>query len=167
MFFSYGCGQQWINDNKKCRWIAGNLDCHADVAVWPEAHRLMEHVQGFTGSHWMPPSGKCLCRIAPAAAMVNEFVETTQNTIKTQLLASNNSTFQALVICENFIPQTDPLISSSICQASFKCETPRLELKSSWWFLAIKHCQWTKSKKVVKQSWSSLKSWAHICAHSC
>jgi hypothetical protein len=31
----------------------------------------MEHVQGFTGSHWMLPSGKCLCRIAPAAAMVN------------------------------------------------------------------------------------------------
>jgi hypothetical protein len=45
----------------------------------------MEHVQGFTGSHWMPPSGKCLRRIAPAAAMVNEFVETAQNTNKTQL----------------------------------------------------------------------------------
>jgi hypothetical protein len=40
----------------------------------------MEHIQGFTGSHWMSPSGKCLRRIAPAAAMmVNEFVETTQN----------------------------------------------------------------------------------------
>jgi hypothetical protein len=53
----------------------------------------MEHVQGFTGSHWMSPSGKCLRCIAPAAAMVNEFVETTQNTNKTQLLASNYSTF--------------------------------------------------------------------------
>jgi hypothetical protein len=53
----------------------------------------MEHVQGFAGSHWMPPSGKCLRRIAPAAAMVNKFVETTQNTNKTQLLASNYSTF--------------------------------------------------------------------------
>jgi hypothetical protein len=53
----------------------------------------MEHVQGFTGSHWMPPSGKCLRRIGPAAAMVNEFVETTLNTNKTQLLASNYSTF--------------------------------------------------------------------------
>jgi hypothetical protein len=37
----------------------------------------MEHVQGFTGSHWMPPLGKCLRSNAPAAAMVNEFVETT------------------------------------------------------------------------------------------
>jgi hypothetical protein len=53
----------------------------------------MEHVQGFAGSHWMPPSGKCLLPIAPAAAMVNEFVETTQNTNKTKLLASNYSTF--------------------------------------------------------------------------
>ncbi len=56
----------------------------------------------------MPPSGKCLRRIAPAAAMVNEFVETTQNTNKTQLLASNYSTFWALVISENFIPQNRP-----------------------------------------------------------
>jgi hypothetical protein len=68
----------------------------------------MEHVQGFTGSHWMPPSGKCLRHIAPAAAMVNGFVATTQNTNKTQLLASNYSTFQALVISENFIPQNGP-----------------------------------------------------------
>ena len=72
------------------------------------SHHPMEHVQGFTGSHWMPPSGKCLRRIAPAAAMVNEFVETTQNTNKTQLLASNYSTFRALVISENFIPQNGP-----------------------------------------------------------
>jgi hypothetical protein len=57
----------------------------------------------------MPPSGNCLRRIAPAAAMVNEFVETTQNTNKTQLLvASNYGTFRALVVCENFIPQNGP-----------------------------------------------------------
>jgi hypothetical protein len=42
-------------------------------------------IQGFTQSHWMPPLGECLRRIAPAAAMVDEFVETTQNTNKTQL----------------------------------------------------------------------------------
>jgi hypothetical protein len=46
----------------------------------------------------MPPLGKCLRRITPAAAMVNEFVETTQNTNKTQLLASNYGTFQSLVV---------------------------------------------------------------------
>jgi hypothetical protein len=56
----------------------------------------------------MPPSGKCLRHIAPAAAMFNEFVETTQNTNKTQLLPSNYGTFRALVVCENFVPQNRP-----------------------------------------------------------
>jgi hypothetical protein len=56
--------------------------CHGDAAVRRGAHRPIEHVQGFTGSHWMPPLGKCLRRIAPAAAMVNEFVETTQTLTK-------------------------------------------------------------------------------------
>jgi hypothetical protein len=40
----------------------------------------------------MQPLGECLRRIAPAAAMVDEFVETTQNTNKTQLLPSNYCT---------------------------------------------------------------------------
>jgi hypothetical protein len=33
----------------------------------------MEHIQGFTQSHWMLPSVECLRRIAPAATTVNEF----------------------------------------------------------------------------------------------
>jgi hypothetical protein len=33
----------------------------------------MEHIQGFTGSQWMPPLVDCLRRIALAAAMVNKF----------------------------------------------------------------------------------------------
>jgi hypothetical protein len=37
-------------------------------------HHLIEHIQGFTWSHWMPPSGKCLRCVAPAATMVDEFV---------------------------------------------------------------------------------------------
>jgi hypothetical protein len=52
-----------------------------------------------------------------------------------------------LVFCENFNPKTNPLLSSLIWQVSFKCETPRLELKSSRSFLAIKHFQGTKSTK--------------------
>jgi len=107
MFFSYVGGQQWIGDNKKCRQITGDFNCHGDAAVRLGAHCPIEHVQGFTRSHWMPPSGKCLRCIAPAAAMVNKFVETTQNTNKTHLLAS---TFRALalVISENFIPLNKP-----------------------------------------------------------
>jgi hypothetical protein len=40
--------------------------------------------------------------------MVNKFVETIQNTNKTQLLASNYGTFRALVVSENFITQNGP-----------------------------------------------------------
>ena len=88
MLFSYGSGQQRINDNEKCRQIARDFDCHADAAVRRGAHRPMEHIRGFTQSHWMQPSGECLRRIALAAAMVDEFVETTQNTNKNLFLAN-------------------------------------------------------------------------------
>jgi hypothetical protein len=97
MLFSYGGGQQRIDDNEKFRQIAGNFDCNADAAVQRGENCPMKHIQGYTGSHWMPPSGECQRQIAPAAPMVNKFVETTQNTNKTQLLATNYSTFQSLV----------------------------------------------------------------------
>jgi hypothetical protein len=41
-------------------------------------------------------------------AMVDEFEWNTQNTNKSQLLASNYGTFWSLVDCENFNPKTDP-----------------------------------------------------------
>jgi hypothetical protein len=73
MLFSYVSGQQRISNNKKCRRIAGDFDCHADAAVRRGADRPMEHIQGFTRSHWMPPSGECSHCIAAAAAMVDDF----------------------------------------------------------------------------------------------
>jgi hypothetical protein len=79
MLFSYCFGQQQIIDNTKCRQIAGNFDCHTDAAVRRGAHRSIEHLQGFTWSHWMLPSGKCLHCIAPVATKVDKFVETTQH----------------------------------------------------------------------------------------
>jgi hypothetical protein len=48
MFFSYGSGQQHMNDKEKCRQIARDFDCHADAAVQRGSHRLVEHIQGFT-----------------------------------------------------------------------------------------------------------------------
>jgi hypothetical protein len=48
----------------------------------------MGHIRGFTQSHWMQPSGECLRCIAPAAAMVEEIIETTQNTNKKLFLAN-------------------------------------------------------------------------------
>jgi hypothetical protein len=56
-----------IDETKNAGKLTGN------AAVRSGAHRPMEHIQGFTRSHWMPPSGVCLRRIAPAAAMVDEF----------------------------------------------------------------------------------------------
>ena len=73
MLFSYGCGQQWNRQQQKCRQIDDDFDGHGDAAVRREAHRPMEHIQGFTRSPWMPPSGECLRRIAPVAAMVDNF----------------------------------------------------------------------------------------------
>ena len=92
LFINVG-GQQQIGNNQKCRRIAGDFDCHEDAVVRCGVHRLMEHIPGFTQSHWMPPLGKCLRCIAPAAVMVDEFVETTLNNKKTQLLPSNYGTF--------------------------------------------------------------------------
>jgi hypothetical protein len=52
-------------------------------------HRPMEHIQGFTRSHWMLPLGECLRRIALVAVTVDELVENTQNTNKKLFSASN------------------------------------------------------------------------------
>jgi hypothetical protein len=35
----------------------------------------MDHIRGFTRSHWMQPSGECLRRIAPAAAMATNLLK--------------------------------------------------------------------------------------------
>ncbi len=88
MLFNYLNGWQQIDSNKKCRWIDGNFDCHGNAVVQRVAHRPMDHIRGFTQSHWMQPLGKCLRRIAPAPAMVDEFIETTQNTNKKVFLAN-------------------------------------------------------------------------------
>ncbi len=85
-------GDNRNDNNEKCRESAGDFDHHADAAVQCGAHHPMEHIPGFTRSHWMLPLGKCLRRIAPAAATVNEYIENTQNTNKKLFLASNCST---------------------------------------------------------------------------
>ncbi len=45
MLFSHGSGQQRIDDNKKCRRIAGDFDGRGDAAVQRKAHCPMEHIQ--------------------------------------------------------------------------------------------------------------------------
>jgi len=48
-----------IDATKKCMQLDDNFDDHAYAAVRRGAHRPMKHIQGFTRSHWMPPSGEC------------------------------------------------------------------------------------------------------------
>ena len=105
---AYGCGQQRNRRDKKCRQIDDDFDDHADAAVRRGAHRLIEHIQGFTQSHWMLPLGEGLMRIALAAAKVIKIGGKHKNTNKTQLLASNYGTNQSLVVYEKFIPQNGP-----------------------------------------------------------
>jgi len=62
-----------ISVTKKCRQIDDDFDGHGDAAVRRGAHHPMEHIQGFTRSQWMPPSGECSHRIAAAVAMVDDF----------------------------------------------------------------------------------------------
>jgi hypothetical protein len=62
---------------------------------------------------------------------------------------ANTVHFERYLLVRISYPKTDPLLSSSMRQALLKCETPRLELKSSRSFLAIKRFQRTKSKKLL------------------
>jgi hypothetical protein len=52
----------------KCTLSAGHFDGHGDAPEQYRRHCLMQHVQGYTGSHWTPPLGNYLLCIAPAAA---------------------------------------------------------------------------------------------------
>jgi hypothetical protein len=51
----------------KCNSSTSRFDGHGGVPVQYEAHCPMQHVQGYTKSHWTLPSGNYLLRIAPAA----------------------------------------------------------------------------------------------------
>ncbi len=45
-------GNNGIDDKEKCRESAGDFDHYADAAVQCRVHRPMEHIPGFTRSHW-------------------------------------------------------------------------------------------------------------------
>jgi hypothetical protein len=70
-------GDNKIDHAKQCRIAACDFDHNGDALVQSGAHCPMKHIKGFTRSHWMLPLGKCLHRIALAAAMVAIFVENT------------------------------------------------------------------------------------------
>jgi hypothetical protein len=52
----------------KCISVAARFDGLADAPEQYRWHCPMRHVQGYLGSHWMPPLGNYLIGIALAAA---------------------------------------------------------------------------------------------------
>ena len=52
----------------ECASVAGHFNGHEKVLKRYMQHRLMQHVQGYSGSHWMLPLGNYSLHIAPAAA---------------------------------------------------------------------------------------------------
>ncbi len=59
-----------LQQTKKTTVTNKCFDGHADALKQYTWHCPMQHVQGYTGSHWMPPLGNYLLRITPAAARV-------------------------------------------------------------------------------------------------
>jgi hypothetical protein len=51
----------------ECTLSAIRLDGHGGPPVQYIKHHPMQHVQGYSGSHWMLPSGNYSLRIAPGA----------------------------------------------------------------------------------------------------
>ena len=67
----------------------GRLCTTQDENQWVQwgAHCLMVHILTFNRSHWMPPLGKRLHHIAPAAAIVDKIVAKHKTLTKKTFLA--------------------------------------------------------------------------------
>ena len=57
-------------ETNECTSATGHLDGRAEVLKGYMQHRLMLHVQGYSGSHWMLPLGNYWLRIALTVARV-------------------------------------------------------------------------------------------------
>jgi hypothetical protein len=55
-FLSMIVGTIKINNHKKCKQITCDFDHHVDVVIQFGAHCTMEHIQGFSRSHWIADS---------------------------------------------------------------------------------------------------------------
>ncbi len=51
-----------------CSSVVSHFDGHGGLPLRYEVHCPMQHVQGYSGSHWTLPLGNYSLRIAPAAA---------------------------------------------------------------------------------------------------
>jgi hypothetical protein len=63
----------------ECTSVAGHFDGHAEALKQYMRHCPMQHVQGYTGSHWTLPLGDYSLRIASAATRMTINKTTMQN----------------------------------------------------------------------------------------
>jgi hypothetical protein len=63
----------------KCTSFASHFEDLADVPEQYIQHCPMGHAQGYPRSHWMPPLGDYLLRIAPAVVRATANKTTTKN----------------------------------------------------------------------------------------
>ncbi len=151
-----------MGNNKSATTKNAGESLTISIAIRMRRYDAGEHIHGFTWSHWTPPLGKCLRRIAPAAVMVDKFVETTLNTNKTNFLPSNYGTLRALVVCENFVPQIGPstqLIDATSCIKLWNTTIVAEELTN----ISSYQMLWgDKNCIVIKQSRSLINKLAHI-----
>jgi hypothetical protein len=66
----------------KCTLSAICINDHGSPPVQYKAHHLMQHVQGYSRSHWMLPSGDYPLCIAPAAVRATANKTMTKNVPK-------------------------------------------------------------------------------------
>jgi hypothetical protein len=66
----------------KCTSSTGYFDGLGGALQQYRWHHPMPHVQGYSGSHWMPPSGNYSLRIAPAASRETSNETTTKKCTK-------------------------------------------------------------------------------------
>ncbi len=67
-----------INKTNKCTSVSCHFDGHANAWVQCCSYCLMQHVQGYPGSHWMLPSSNYLLCIAPMAPRATKNQTTTK-----------------------------------------------------------------------------------------
>jgi hypothetical protein len=100
---------------KYARQIAGDIDCQGNAAVRCGAHRPMEHIQGFTRSHWMPPSVECLHRISITLLHLEEQLTILDHEVRDDCARPKKSTvLHNVVVNELGVGDNSPVIDPSI-----------------------------------------------------
>jgi hypothetical protein len=72
------CDTNKATMTNKCISSAGRFDGHGSAPEQYRQHCLMQHVQGYSRSHWTPPLGNYLLRITPATARATANKTTTK-----------------------------------------------------------------------------------------